>query len=137
MIEFILLAQAFFTPDPRYMTVYGKWADYNVISNVIYSAEESYWTEIELGSGTTMRAPCGGNANCAQPYLAKTAICWVEETDCWFGDSTEEYQDPTILRTFVLECAGSVDCKLNHLPADFCCKLLEVIEEETPSENSC
>ena len=157
MIELILAglvcgAQPWVTPEMERYTTQAFDCNsrmFNVIDNAIYAAEEYYWTPIKMEDREVRvcqeydpeqctRAPCGGAANCAKPYLAETAICWVEETDCWFGDSAEEYQDPIILRTFVLECAGSINCKWGaRLPADFCCELLEVIEEEIPSKNSC
>jgi hypothetical protein len=180
MIELLILAGAlqcppspWLTPELEKYSVPGFGCDsrmYNVIDNVIYAAEEYYWTPIRMGedpkvcwdrmqdptvrwdvhpNGCT-RAPCGGEANCAEPYLADTATCWVEQTDCWeYLDSMPEgtpYQEPIILRTFVLECSGTINCKwplptpmdiADRLPADFCCELLEVIEEPTPGNNSC
>jgi len=113
----------------RYTTQYGKWRDFNVISNVMYAANEHYWAYPE---DSQWRAPCGGASNCIHPLLAETAICWVEETDCWRieGHDTPEYVPPIILRTFVLECVGTIDCEKEHLPSEFCCELIDVVEEQ-------
>ena len=170
MIELILAValqcptQTWVTPELEKHSVPGFGCDsrmFNVIDNVMYAAGEYYWTPITHGQDPKVckeynpnectRAPCGGDANCAKPYLAETAICWVEETDCWESWSDEEmdsiindgdigtFPDPVIIRTFVLECSGTINCKWEAgLPADFCCQLLEVIEEEEKqSDNSC
>jgi hypothetical protein len=172
MITAIILAalqcppSPWLTPELERYTVPGFGCDsrmYNVIDNAIYAAEEYYWTPIsnadskvcqEYDPNECTRAPCGGEANCIEPYLAETAICWVEETDCWESFTEKEMMsgpvipDPVILRTYVLECSGSVNCRwAAGLPADFCCELLEVLdaegniikeqEGETPIQSSC
>ena len=122
---------------------------FNAIDNVMHAAAEHYWAAIRLGKGepkllypeedlwqpSYVRAPCGGEANCAEPYLADNVLCWVDQTDCWaYIPFHSEHPGPVILRTYVLECAGNLNCLKEGLPSEFCCTLIDTITY-TSSEN--
>jgi hypothetical protein len=116
--------------DLKYTTIgYGCHGDcdYNAIFNVMRVAETKLWpAQVDEKSGETYHLPCGGSAMCRRPYLAENVPCYVEETDCNFGDGTK-YHDPKVLHTYLLDCRGDVVCTAEGLSPDKCCLVTKVV----------
>lgn len=103
---------------------YGD-CDYNAIYNVMALAGFKLWAvETDKVTGDTYHIPCGGKAMCRKPYLIENVFCYVEETDCNFGD-TEKYQDPKVLKTYLLDCRGDRICVGGA--AEDCCIVTKTI----------
>ena len=105
---------------------YGD-CDFNAIYNVMALAGFKLWAEVkDEHTGDTYHAPCGGKAMCRKPYLAENVVCYVEETDCNFGEETGKYQDPKVLQTYLLDCRGDRICVGGA--AEDCCIVTKTIK---------
>lgn len=96
--------------------------DYTAIYNVMQIAGDSLWAD-QIENGKTYHAPCGGGAMCSKPYLTENVRCYVEKTDCDFGDFPKNH-DPKVLKTYLLDCRGDVICED---PKD-CCLITKTIK---------
>lgn len=99
--------------------------DFNAIYNVMRAAENGLWpADVDKVSGKTYYIPCGGGAMCREPYLAENVSCYVEKTDCNFGNDCH-YHDPKVLTTYLLDCRGDRICGRGD---DSCCIITKVID---------
>ena len=96
--------------------------DYIAIYNVMQIASDSLWAE-SIEEGKTYHVPCGGASDCDAPYLTENVRCYVEKTNCDFGEKDGKYHDPEVMKTYILDCRGDVICEN---PKD-CCLVVKTV----------
>lgn len=99
--------------------------DFNAIFNITQIAGLKLWAKkTDSKTGEVYHLPCGGEAMCHEPYLTENVSCYVEETDCNFGGT--HYRDPTVLKTYLLDCRGDRVC--GEEAPEACCIITKTIK---------